>query len=165
MRGIDIGILLAVIGLTAGGVLYVAGIRQDVATLQVSVGDLTNRVNVVAPLDAIREATVEATATIREAGTIRFEEPERFNLGGGNRGIRSLQLIPVSEGFCYLTYIAGDLNGNGEWVRISQKGDHWYLESRSRQGAGRGALVHTDAHCLRYPAQTAPDIQPTAAAR
>lgn len=50
------------------------------------------------------------------------------------KGNDRIQMIPVAEGFCFLTFVSGEFNGGGERVEIIQDGGYWYLQGDS--GAG-----------------------------
>ena len=99
----------------------------------------------------LQERVNSLTAEVRElTQRMQFDPPERFSTGG--RGTNSTRLIRVNEGFCALTRITGDLNGNGEWARIRPRDNgFWYLETRSRRNSGAGAWVSADVDCWRFP--------------
>ena len=149
MRGVDLGIIIALVVAVAGGTAYVVQIRAEV-------DELRRRVELVAPLETIMQATEEAVNTLREAGLIQFDRPQQFSTGG--RGRNNERLIRVDEGICYLTRVTGDFNGNGEWAHVRPTDDGvWNLQTDSRDGSGAGAWIYAEAHCLRFPASTQPE--------
>ena len=130
MRGVDLGIIIALVVAVAGGTAYVVQIRAEV-------DELRRRVELVAPLETIMQATEEAVNTLRDAGLIQFDQPLRFSTGG--RGRNNEPLIPVGKGICYLTRVTGDFNGNGEWAHVRPTDDgYWNLQTDSRMARGPG---------------------------
>jgi hypothetical protein len=56
-----------------------------------------------------------------------------------------VKMIPVKEGMCALTGMAGKFRGGGEAVFVDQSGDRWYLGGFSKQG-----YMWAQAHCIKY---------------
>lgn len=144
MRGIDLGIVVALLGAVAGGTAYIV-------KLEGRVGELSRRLADARP--SIQRATDEAIATIQDFGEgLQHLQISRRYSTGGSSGTSNQRLISGDDGFCFLARVAGDLNGNGEWaqVRLEENG-FWNLQTDSRSGSGRGAWVYADAYCILYP--------------
>ena len=62
------------------------------------------------------------------------------------QGQSPVQMIPTSQGICYLTYVRGKFEGTRESVSITQDNGHWYLSGDSRQVA-----VKAGAACWKFP--------------
>lgn len=138
MRRVDLGLIIAFGVAVVGGTAYVVGMRSDV-------DQLSNRVT------GVEKVTVSRT-------DLQFGITELFSTGGA--GENNTPMIPVDEGFCYLTRVAGDLNGNGEWAQIRPNNDdRWNLQTNSRRGSGQGGWVYAEARCLRYPVALHPGGQ------
>ena len=145
MQGINLSVVVAVLVAIASAAAYMAGLQERMAMLE-------QRVQPLALIEAARDAAI---AEIGTAGNdvLRFDRPELFGTGGEGRN--SERLIRADAGACSLTRIAGDLNGNGEWARIRERGDGYlYLETKSRDRSGAGAWVYAEVSCLRFPTAT-----------
>ena len=127
MRKGDLFLVVAIGGAVAGGTAYVAGIDANVDR-------------------HVRESEARVSAMIR---SLEFQEPQRFRSPDGPS--TTTNLIPASEGFCFLTRVSGSFAGNGEWAEVVREDGLWKLRTDSINGSGAGAWVYADAHCLRYP--------------
>ena len=63
------------------------------------------------------------------------------------QGQEEIKMIKITEGICYLVYVTGDFEGQGEAVSIHVKGDYWYLGGKS----GRGMVIEAHARCWGIP--------------
>ena len=150
MRGIDLGIVVTLLGAVAGGTAYIV-------KLEGRVGELSRQLVDARP--GIKRATDDAIAAIRDfgEGLQHLQLTGRYTTGGSS-GTSNQQLISGDDGFCFLARVSGDLNGSGEWaqVRLEENG-FWNLQTDSRSGSGAGAWVYADAYCILYPKpETAP---------
>ena len=58
-----------------------------------------------------------------------------------------MKMIPVTEGFCFLTRVAGAFAGSGEQVTIDESSDgFWQIHVTSGQQAG----TYANARCVAY---------------
>ena len=62
---------------------------------------------------------------------------EIFGVGGV--GTQRKEMIPVSEGICFLMRVTGDFNGNGEYAAIEKQGDVWTLLTKKSKRSERSA--------------------------
>ena len=55
-------------------------------------------------------------------------------------------MIAAGAGFCFLTRISGQFDGDREQVRVYIDGDRWYLHGQSAQNKH----VEAEAHCWTF---------------
>ncbi|HET9959427.1 MAG TPA: hypothetical protein VFQ61_33280 [Polyangiaceae bacterium] len=55
------------------------------------------------------------------------------------------QMLPVSEGFCFITKITGKFRGDQEWVSLDHSSGFWTLSGHSNQHS-----VAVQAACVKY---------------
>ena len=63
-----------------------------------------------------------------------------------SQGQPPVQMIPTSQGVCFLTHVRGQFEGTGESVSVIRQNDHWYLTGESRQSG-----VQARANCWILP--------------
>ena len=61
------------------------------------------------------------------------------------------KLLTKDSDFCFFTRIGGDFNGHGEWAKIYQDSDSWYLDGQSvvQRNSGLSA-VNVEVTCITY---------------
>ena len=66
------------------------------------------------------------------------------------QGQQAVQMIGVNEGICYLVYVTGEFNGQGEAIEISERDGFWVLQGHSSIQTSAGLLI-ARAQCWRFP--------------
>ena len=96
-------------------------------------------------LKAIKEAKEEAIREFQETLKKTFSDPDNTTYEW-NQGDEEVKMIRVREGICYLVYVRGLFEGDGEYVSIHERGDFWFLGGASGQVA-----VRARARCWKFP--------------
>ncbi len=86
--------------------------------------------------EALRDisAAQEHAVQIIDDKAARFPSPPATKVWEWkkNEGPRSIPLIPVRAGICYLVEVRGEFDGGGEAVTIVNREGTWHLEGRSK---------------------------------
>ena len=153
------GLLTAV----AAGAVYVGSLNERVIVLErlvpvlerritalendPRVGNLEGRVNVLEPRVGNLEGRVNVLRS--EARAVAVE----VVLGGENMGpytwrtgLPAEQMIPASEGICFLSKVKGEYGGPGEAVSVDIADGFWKLHGQSDRH-----MVWAEARCWRFP--------------
>jgi hypothetical protein len=69
-----------------------------------------------------------------------------FQQNATSNGVFDQAMINVNNGFCFLTYQAGEYRGGGEACQIYSNGTDWIL--RAQKGSGGG--IYCGANCISY---------------
>lgn len=96
-------------------------------------------------LERIDKAKDEAIGEFQETLKKTFSYPDTTTYEW-NQGDEEVKMIRVREGLCYLVYVRGLFEGQGEYVSIYERGDFWFLG-----GASQKVAVRARARCWKFP--------------
>ena len=132
----SLAIIIVVLGLS----ISVVVVLQDTAILFDYVHNVSDRVRA-----NTEEITVlDGRFSLLDRRVFQLVSPKVTNFSW-EQGQSPVQMIPTSQGICYLTYVRGKFEGIRESVSITQDNGHWYLSGDSRQEA-----VKAGAACWRF---------------
>lgn len=116
-------------------VTTVIGFEAYVGDIHGRLDGLKDQVHKLDPVK-IREAEESAAARLRGLATSPTLVDQTYEW---EKGHDPVQMVKVSDGFCYLTKLTGNLNGRDEAVWITIIGDYWHLGGMSKRefAAGR----------------------------